>query len=430
MANRSILISGASVAGPALAYWLRRYGFDVTIVERAPTPRGGGQAIDLRGTARLVVERMGLLERVREAHTGAQGVYVVNSAGKHLARMGADAMNGSGGLIAEIEILRGDLVRILYEATRNDVEYLFDDSITGLREDETGVHVTFERSAPRVFDLVVGADGLHSNVRRLAFGDEAGFLRDLGCYVAIFSTTNEYGLDGWELMYNIPGNRREAGKTVMLYPVRQNGEARASFYFATASADFDRHDTEQQKQLVASAFAGDGWEVPRLLTAMQAAPEFYSDQVAQVQLDRWARGRVVLLGDAAYCPSPLSGMGTSLALVGAYVLAGELAATAGQDYAAAFSSYQREMREAVQRAQKFAQSAHMSLLPKSRSQMRMVHRVMRLMTHWPFQRLATSGVEKAANAVTLKDYAAPQHVPGAPEVPASTSAMNWMRPAM
>jgi 2-polyprenyl-6-methoxyphenol hydroxylase-like FAD-dependent oxidoreductase len=404
MAKRNVLISGASVAGPAVAYWLRRYGFNPTIVERAPAPRSGGQAIDLRGTARQVVERMGVMDDIRQAHTGAQGMYVVNSAGKRLLSMGADAMNGSGGLIAEIEILRGDLVHILHEATRNDVEYIFDDSITSLTEDDHGVHVTFERSAPRAFDLVVGADGLHSNVRRLAFGDEPNFARDLGCYVAIFSAANDYGLDGWELMYNIPGNRRAAGKSVLLYPVRHNTEVRAMFFFTAPNVRFDRHDMSQQQRLVVQAFANEGWEVPRLLDAMRTSPEFYCDQVALVQMDRWSHGRVVLLGDAAYCPSPMSGMGTSLALVGAYVLAGELAATAGDGYTAAFASYQKEMLEAVKRAQKFANDAHMSLLPKSGYQMRMVHQVMRLMSHWPFKGLATSGVEKAANAVTLKEY--------------------------
>jgi 2-polyprenyl-6-methoxyphenol hydroxylase-like FAD-dependent oxidoreductase len=409
MANRTILISGASVAGPALAYWLRHYGWSPTIVERAPAPRSGGQAIDVRGTARQVVERMGLLDDIRRAHTGAHGMYIVNSAGKRLVSMGAEAMNGSGGLIAEIEILRGDLVHILYEATRNDVEYLFDDSITGMTEDGQGVHVTFERRAPRVFDLVVGADGLHSNVRGQVFGDESQFARDLGCYVAVFSTANEYRLNGSELWYSIPGNRGASGKSVMLYPVRHNKEVRAMFYFAAPNVHVDRHDSAQQKQLVANAFASEGWEVPRLLEALRTTPEFYCDQVAVVQVDRWSRGRVALLGDAAYCPSPMSGMGTSLALVGAYVLAGELAATAGDGYTAAFTSYQQEMREAVRRAQKFARDAHMSLLPKSAYQMWMVHHVMRLMTHWPFKGLATSGVEKAANAVTLKEYRAPQN---------------------
>lgn len=403
MANRNVLISGASVAGPALAYWLRRYAFNPTVVERAPAPRGGGQAVDLRGTARQVVERMGIMKSIREAHTGARGMYVVDGEGKRLVSMGADAMNGSGGMIAEIEILRGDLVRILHEATRDEVEYIFDDSISSMAEDDRGVRVAFERSAPRTFDLVVGADGLHSNVRGLAFGDESKFVRGLGCYVAIFSTSNDYHLNGWELMHNIPGNRRTPGKTVLLYPVRQNREVRATFFFAAPTARFDRHDSAQQKQLVAHAFASEGWECPRLLTAMQTASEFYCDQVALVQADRWSRGRVVLLGDAAYCPSPMSGMGTSLALVGAYVLAGELAA-AGEGYTAAFASYQQQMLAAVRRAQKFASSGHMTLLPTSGYQMRMVRQVMRLMSHWPFKGLATSGVEKAANAVILKDY--------------------------
>jgi 2-polyprenyl-6-methoxyphenol hydroxylase-like FAD-dependent oxidoreductase len=404
MAKRTVLISGASVAGPALAYWLRRYGFAPTIVERASAPRSGGQAIDIRGTARKVVERMGLMERVRQAHTGAQGMYIVDSAGKRVVRMGSDAMNGSGGLIAEIEILRGDLVRILYEATRDDVQYLFDDSITSISEDEQGAHVTFERSAPQIFDLVVGADGLHSNVRRLAFGDEAQFTRDLGCNVAIFGAANDYHLDGWELWHMIPGGRGAPGRSVMLYPVRRNTEVRAMFYCATPAAGVDHHDVAQQKQLVAQAFANDGWEVPRLLKAMRTAPEFYSDRVALAQMKRWSRGRVALLGDAAYCPSPMSGMGTSLALVGAYVLAGELATASPDEYSAAFGRYQEQMLEAVRQAQKFASSAPMTLLPKSRYQMRMVQRVMRLMEHWPFKGMATSGVEKAANAVTLKEY--------------------------
>jgi 2-polyprenyl-6-methoxyphenol hydroxylase-like FAD-dependent oxidoreductase len=181
------------------------------------------------------------------------------------------------------------------------------------------------------------------------------------------------------------------------------------FYYATPAAGVERHDVAQQKQLVAQAFANDGWEVPRLLDAMWSAPEFYSDRVALAQMKRWSRGRVTLLGDAAYCPSPMSGMGTSLALVGAYVLAGELATASHDEYTAAFDRYQDQMLEAVRRAQKFASSASMSLLPKSRYQMRMVQRVMRLMEHWPFKGLATSGVEKAANAVTLKEYDALQN---------------------
>ena len=405
MNNGNILISGASIAGPALAYWLRRYGFTPTLIERAPAPRSGGQAIDLRGTARTVVERMGLLEDILRAHTGTHGMSVVNSAGKRLVSMGSDVQHGSGGMIAEIEILRGDLVRILYEATRNDVEYIFDDSVTGIAQDDAGVRVTFARSAPRVFDLVVGADGLHSHVRRLAFGDESRFTRDLGCNVAIFSTANAFNLDGWELLYHMPGKRGAAGKSVGLYPVRANTETRAMFYFAAPQQNVDRNDIAWQKRLVAEAFSGEGWLIPQLLEAMVTAPEFYFDRVAHVHMDQWSRGRVVLLGDAGYCPSPMSGMGTSLALVGAYVLAGELA-TSGGDYQRAYARYQSQLREAVRQAQKFASGAHRFLLPASRAQVWMTNQVMRMMSRGPFARFASSGVEKAANAVTLKDYPA------------------------
>lgn len=415
MENRDILISGASVAGPALAYWLRRYGFNPTIVERAPKTRSGGQAIDLRGTARAIVERMGVLDDIRRAHTGTRGMSAVNSAGKRLLSMGSDVLDGSGGLIAEIEILRGDLVHILYEATRNDVEYIFDDSITSITQGSEGAHVIFERSAPRTFDIVVGADGLHSNVRRLAFGEESQFTRNLGSFVAIFSAANEFDLDGWELIYQIPGNRRTPGKSVGLYPVRENTEVRTMFYFTAQHVDLDRHDVTRQKQLLAESFAGEGWLIPRLLDAMWVSPEFYLDRIAQVKMERWSSGRVALLGDAAYCPSPMSGMGTSLALVGAYVLAGELATarTATGDYTAAFARYQREMGEAVKRAQKFASGANNFLLPASRAKMWTVNQVMRMMGHGPFKGLVSSGVEKAANAVPLKDY---QPVAGATPV--------------
>lgn len=412
MNNGNILISGASIAGPALAYWLRRYGFTPTLIERAPAPRSGGQAIDLRGTARSVVERMGILDDILRAHTGAHGMSVVNRSGNRIVNMGSDVQHGSGGMIAEIEILRGDLVRILYEATRNDAEYIFDDSVTSIAQDDDGVRVTFQRGTPRTFDLVVGADGLHSNVRRLAFGDESRFTRDLGCNVAIFSTPNAFNLDGWELLYHMPGRRGAAGKSAGLYPVRGNAEARAMFYFAAPQVRYDRNDTAQQKRLVEEAFSGEGWLIPQLLRAMLTTPEFYFDRVAQVRMDQWSRDRVVLLGDAGYCPSPMSGMGTSLALVGAYMLAGELA-TSGGDYQRAFARYQSGLREAVSQAQKFASGAHRFLLPSSRTQVWMTNQVMRMMSHGPFARFMSSGVEKAANAVALKDYPASLPSPSA-----------------
>jgi 2-polyprenyl-6-methoxyphenol hydroxylase-like FAD-dependent oxidoreductase len=399
--NKNILISGASVAGPTLAYWLRRYGFNPTVVERAPAPRMGGQAIDLRGTAREVAERMGLMADIRQAHTGARGMASINSAGKRLSTMSPDLFGDSGGAIAEIEILRGDLVRILYAATRNDVEYIFDDSIPKIAQGDDGVTVGFECAAPRTFDLVVGADGLHSNVRRLVFGPESQFARDLGAYVSIFTTRTHLDLDGWELMYGIPA--KNGGKTAALYPLRNTAEAIAMFFFASPPLPYDRHNIEQQKKIVAQAFAGEGWEIPRLLEAMWEAPDFYFDRISQVHMDRWSRGRVALLGDAGYCGSPMGGNGTSMALVGAYVLAGELAAASG-DHLTAFARYENEMRDYVTRCQKFAQGSAGFLLPKSRTQFWLIHQATRMLPYMPWKGLIAADFQKTANAITLKDY--------------------------
>jgi 2-polyprenyl-6-methoxyphenol hydroxylase-like FAD-dependent oxidoreductase len=395
--NRDIVISGAGVAGPALAYWLRRYGFHPTVVEVAPAPRPGGQAIDLRGAAREVVDRMGILDQVRQAHTGTRGMAYVDAANQRLASMPADLLGDSGGAIAEIEILRSDLTGILQAATRDDVEYLFDDTITDLAQGADGVKVSFQRSQPRRFDLVVGADGVHSTVRRMAFGEESAFVRDLGASVAIFTTTSHLDLDGWELMHSVPG------RTAALYPVRHTGQAKTAFYFRSPPLDYHRRDLDQQKRHLAEAFAGVGWEVPRLLEAMWDAPDFYFDRISQVQMDRWSAGRVVLVGDAAYCPSPLTGLGTSLALVGAYVLAGELAAADGDQHSA-FAQYERELRDYVRKGQRLAKSNAAGLIPRSRTQVWLRNQFIRALPYLPWRSLVAGGVQKAATAITLKSY--------------------------
>jgi 2-polyprenyl-6-methoxyphenol hydroxylase-like FAD-dependent oxidoreductase len=321
----------------------------------------------------------------------------VDAANRRLASMPADLLGDSGGAIAEIEIMRGDLVRILHEATRDDVEYLFGDSIADLAQGDDGVKVTFERAQPRRFDVVVGADGLHSGVRRLAFGPESRFVRHLGAYVAVFSVANHLDLDGWELFYNVPG------KTAGMYPVRHGGEARALFFFAAPPLTYDRHDLDQQRRLLADAFAGVGWEVPRLLAAMWEAPDFYFDSVGQVHLDHWSAGRVALVGDAAHGPSPMAGVGTSLALVGAYVLAGELAA-AGGDHPTGFAGYEAQLRDFVTRGQKLAKGNAVGLLPRSRAQMWLRNQFIRMLPYLPRKGLVAGGVQKAANAITLRDY--------------------------
>ena len=401
MQNQNVLISGAGVAGQALAYWLRRFGFDAVIVERASAPREGGQAVDLRGAAIEVVRRMGVEDAVRAARTGTRGMSYVNSSGDRVA-----SVNGAFGVIdpEDVEIVRGDLVRILRGIAKDDVECIFDDSVAALSEDADGVTVTFERSAARHFDLVVGADGLHSRIRNLSFGPEADFIEHLGMYLSVFTVPNDLDLDHWQLIYTAPG------KSVAVTSARANQEARAVFFFASDPLDFDHRDIHQQQDLLAGAFAEDGWQVPHLLGAMRNAPDFYFDTVSQVRMSNWSAGRVSLVGDAGYCASPLSGQGSSLAVVGAYVLASELL-RAGGDHGQAFAAYQERMGGFVGRNQRIAEGNAKRFVPTSRRQIWLQRQGMRLLPYTPGKNWilnqATKGVKQASNAIVLPDSASP-----------------------
>jgi 2-polyprenyl-6-methoxyphenol hydroxylase-like FAD-dependent oxidoreductase len=397
MNNTDVLISGASVAGPALAYWLSERGFTPTIVERAPAPRPGGQTVDLRGAGRTVVDRMGLLARVREVSLDQRGFALVDARGRVRARMPADAFGGEG-IISEIEVLRGDLGQILYEASRPSTEYLFDDTITGIRPDDDGVLVTFEKAAPRRFAFVFGADGLHSAVRNLAFGPEADYLHPLHCYTAWFTSPADVDLDGWYLMHNAPG-----GLVASERPGRLPGEHKAGLSFRSEPIAYDRRDVAAQKRIMAERFAGvDGWRTRQLLAAMHTAPDFAFDSMAQVKMDSWSRGRVALLGDAACCPSPLTGLGTSFALVGAYVLAGELAAARG-DHRAAFARYESIMRPYVARGQQLPPGGIGGYAPTSAFAIRSRTASMRMMTRWPMRTLIAKQFTRA-DGIELPDY--------------------------
>jgi 2-polyprenyl-6-methoxyphenol hydroxylase-like FAD-dependent oxidoreductase len=390
--NRNVLISGASVAGPALAYWLRRRGFNPTVVERAPALCDGGYAVDFRGPVHLdLLARMGVREDIERARTGTGAMWYVDERGKRLARLPADQTGG------DLEILRGDLARILHSATAGGTEYRFDDAIAAMTEDADGVHVTFERSAPRTFDLVIGADGLHSRVRALAFGPEADYVRDLGLYCAIFTAPNDLALERTGLAYSTPN------RLVAVYSARQNTEAKVLLYFGSPPLDYDRRDVEQQRAIVAREFAEVGWVTPRLLAAMRTAPDFYFDSISQVRMDRWSRGRVALVGDAGYCPSSLSGMGTGLAIVGAYVLAGELAA-AGGDHGTAFARYEAAMRSYVAGCQKLGDGVAGWMVPRSRFMAWFVRLNFKLFPYVPWKGAVANAARRTASAITLADY--------------------------
>ena len=250
MTTRSVLISGGGIAGPALAHWLTRRGFAVTVVEWAPTPRPGGQAVDLRGAARTVAERMGLLDDIRAVSLDQRGIAWVRDDGSVAARMPADAFGGEG-IVSEIEVLRGDLADVLFQATRTDVEYLFDETVTAVDQDDTGVTVTFERAEPRRFDLVVGADGSHSVVRGLAVASDQDCVTPLGCYTSWFTAPAELDIDGWFLMHNSPG-----GLVASVRPGRLPGEHKVGLSFRSEPLPYDRVDVAGQKALVAERLAG------------------------------------------------------------------------------------------------------------------------------------------------------------------------------
>jgi 2-polyprenyl-6-methoxyphenol hydroxylase-like FAD-dependent oxidoreductase len=386
VSGTKVLVAGASIAGPALAHWLRRRGAEVTVVERAPELRPGGQAVDARGVTKEVIQRMGLDAAVRAARTRTAGAYTVDADGNVLETFSAEDEGGDG-YISEIEILRGDLSQVLYDDTRDGVEYVFGDRIAELTQDADGVDVTFASGGRRRFDLVVGADGLHSATRAMAFGPREQFIRHLGLVLAFYSVPNEFELGRWVIDYQDPVSGRSAG----LRPVPDATRAMAMFSFPAADFDIDYRDVEGQKRLLREQMDGFGWLTPRILAHLDDAPDFYLDQVAQVVMDRWSSGRVGLIGDAAFSSSPMSGQGTRLALIGAYLLAGELAA-ADWDPTAGFAGYEQRMRSFVEANQEIGRLHVQSREGSEASPEPDMDAMMAL-------------VERALNGVELPDYA-------------------------
>jgi 2-polyprenyl-6-methoxyphenol hydroxylase-like FAD-dependent oxidoreductase len=393
----SVLISGAGLAGPAIAYWLRQHGFAPTVVERAPGLRDGGYKVDVRGTATEVLKRMGVYQAARALDTGMRHITYVRRDGRPIAQLDANLLMGRRG--DDIEIMRTDLTRVLHDATRNDVEYVFGDAIASMTEVPGGVDVTFERGAPRRFALVIGADGLHSATRRLAMGEVP--LSHLGAYISIFTVPNDLRLDREEVMYSEPG------RLVFAYSTGPDAPAKVGMTFAAPVLTYDRRDTAAMKGLLTSTFGDLGWAVPRFLDALRDADDLYLDSLSQVELPRWSAGRVALIGDAAHCPAPASGQGTSLALTGAYVLAGELAA-AGGDHTAAFEAYEAAMRPYVAKNLAFGRKMAGDMVPGGRFKIAIRNYGMRTLKYHPRKERVIERVlrplHEAANAIELRDY--------------------------
>lgn len=376
-AQPRVLISGASVAGPVLAYWLHRFGFRPTVVERTAQLRdgGGGHAVDLFGPVLDVMDWMGVRDEVERARTTTE-VMVLVRPGRPSIEVPLEMLS-EGVSERHVEIMRGDLARIAFDATRNQVEYVFGDSVTTLQEDVSGVAVTFEHAAPRTFDLVVGADGLHSTTRRLVFGPEADFSRFLGGYLAVFTVPNHLHLENRMVGFSVPG------RMAAMYPVECGAQARAGFFWRTPRLhDYDRHDLDAQRRLLRQLYGDLGWEVPRLLAGLDQAEDLYLDSISQIVMPTWTRGRIALVGDAGYCPGPAVGGGSSLAIIGAYLLASELV-KAGGDHIRGFAAYQRAVEPVVRHSRLIGPATMNLVIPPSRRQIWVLAQAMRVLPRLP-----------------------------------------------
>ncbi len=361
MTARSALISGASIAGPVLAFWLADAGWDVTVIERAERLRTSGYPVDIRGTAVEVVRRMGLQEQISAERYRHVPMTLLTPRGRRLQTLDfGDLLNDEGA--GDVEISRGVLSEILYDASSDRVDYVFGDSITALTQTDAGVDARFEHRAPQTFDVVIGADGIHSKVRGLTFGDESRFIRHLGPYAAIWDLPADMFSPGGGFMYS------HAGRTALVERPAAGGPARAFLAFMHQDpSTVNRYDPDEILRAVRSAFGGDRWRTKEIIDTLPDATDLYFDTVSQVRMDCWSAGRVALVGDAAYAPAFLSGQGTSIAIAGAYVLAAEL--VQHEQPECAFAAYERRLRDYVVKNQNLALRTDSTVISRTRRQL-------------------------------------------------------------
>ena len=350
------LISGVGIAGATLAFWLHKYGIEPTLVELAPALRSSGYVIDFWGLGYDIAEKMGLLPDITRIGYHTQELRIVDEDGRRLSGFGVQLFRElTGGRY--VTIGRGDLSKLICDQISGSCEIIFGDSIAGLRETGGEVHVQFEHGAERRFDLVIGADGLHSRVRKLVFGPQDRYEKDLGYRVAAFETTGYRRRD--ELVYIVhsaPG--RQVGRLAL-----HDGQTLFLFIFASGSEP-EAHRVAAQKAMLRKAFQGGGWELPRILTALDTCDDLYFDRVSQIRMAAWSRGRIALVGDAAFCVSLLAGQGSALAMTAAYVLAGELATLQHQPQEA-FRRYEERLRPFIDRKQRAAERFASAFVPRT-----------------------------------------------------------------
>jgi len=394
-----VLVSGAGVAGPTLAFWLSRYGLEPTIVEKAPKLRTGGYIIDFWGLGFDIADRMGLLPQIRQNGYVAREVRIVNPRGKRISGFSVESLSRvvQGRYIS---LARSDLAASIYNAIGGKVETIFSDSVAGIEQTAQGVCVTFETGIARDFDLVIGADGLHSRVRELVFGPQNQFENYLGYKVAAFEVEGYRPRD--EFVYVM---FTEVGQQVGRFAMRGD---RTLFLFTFAAPEIEEtaiDDIQAQKALLRKRFGKSGWECPKILDALDGVKELYFDRVSQIfmglQTGSWTRNRVSLVGDAAFCVSLLAGQGCGLAMIAAYILAGELH-RAGLDYATAFARYQEIFAPFVLQKQRSALRFAGTFAPKSKFSMFLRNRVLNLMKI-PLVADLAAGRDLADN-LTLPEY--------------------------